>query len=434
MERKRVFAGLALVLVVIAALAFQGGKASQPSGSVVLYDSARIAVVEKNLTLELKSGLNEVPLEEVEGLDIAEVTLIPPEGVEVLGLVSRGDKKDAFEASVGQRVELKLKNGDVIAGTLMGYSDGKLVIEGESYYLVDPSEIAYLKVPSAGSDGRKSYAVVRAKEDGTYTFRIIYRVENIGWSSRYKLYLSDDAILQGYVVIDNPTNKSFEDVDVLLVSGDVTFYRSPRYYLDMAVKSAGMPEAAPVEPQKLEAFYLYSLGTADINAFERKLIPYVSVRAPVDRSYLYESYTYSGSGDVYEVVSLKTDRVLPAGIVEIYRENEGKALLIGEQWIDHTPKGDTLRLRLGRDVDLKGTTKVLDERHYDRGAYYKVEVTVENFGSESRDVVVRHYKGRGKLLESSVSPSEETASYVEFILTVGPGEKRSVTFDYEVSY
>lgn len=434
MQKKRVFTGLALVLIVIAALALQGNKASSPSGSVVLYDSARIAVVEKNLTLKLERGVNEVPLEDVEGLDIAEVTLIPPEGVEVLGLVSKGSQKGAFEANVGQRVEIKLRNGDVIAGTLTGYSDGKLVIQGDGYYLVDPSEVAYLKVPSAGSDERSSYAVVRAKDEGTYTFRLVYRVENIGWSSRYKLYLGDDALLQGYVVIDNPTNRSFEDVDVLLISGEVAFYRAPRYYLDVAEKSAGMAEARPQEPQKLEAFYLYSLGMVDIESFEKKLIPYVSMKAPVERSYLYESYTYSGTGDVYEVVSLKTDRVLPAGIVEIYRENGGKTLLIGEQWIDHTPKGDTLRLRLGRDVDLRGTTKVLEERHYDRGAYYKVEITIENFGNDSRNVVVRHYKWRGKLIESSIGPSEETADYVEFTITVGPGEKKSITFDYEVSY
>ncbi|MDN5320054.1 MAG: hypothetical protein PWP49_474 [Thermococcaceae archaeon] len=120
--------------------------------------------------------------------------------------------------------------------------------------------------------------------------------------------------------------------------------------------------------------------------------------------------------------------------MEIYKEMEDKNVLIGEQVIDHTAKGDSLRLKLGRDVDLKGKTEVLEERRGDRYSYYKIKVTLENFGSEDREVVVRHYKWRGKILESSVSPITETADYVEFKVTVGPGEKEEIIFEYEVNY
>ena len=47
-------------------------KAADESGTLVLYDSARIGIVEKTVTLDLKKGLNEVPLEEIEGLNIEE--------------------------------------------------------------------------------------------------------------------------------------------------------------------------------------------------------------------------------------------------------------------------------------------------------------------------------------------------------------------------
>lgn len=434
MKRKvKVLIALPFVLILLAMVAFQGSKAVGESGSLVLYDSAKIGVVEKELTFKLKAGINEVPLDEVEGLNIAEVTLKPVgEGTEVLGIVSQGfNVKGVFEANIGESVEVKLKSGETISGKFLGYKDGKIAIQGDGYYLIDPQEVAYFKASKLGGEKKaRTYAVISAKKEGEYKFKLIYRVSNIGWGSRYKLYLGDKAFLQGYVLVDNPTNKSFEDVDVLLVSGNVQFYQPPEYYLnnrEVMVKPA-------VKPMKLEAFYLYRLGIIDVNPFEKKLIPYVGQESEFEREYLYESYPYGGSGDVYEIISLKAGKVLPAGIVEIYKEMEGKNVLIGEQWIDHTPKGDTLRLKLGRDIDLKGETKLLEQKSDERSTYYKVEVSVENFGNETKEVIIRHYKWRGKILSSSESPIEETANYVEFKVTVKPGERKSVTFEYRVTY
>lgn len=438
--KRKIVGGVLVVFVLLAMIVFHQTKAEESHTALALYDSAKIGVVEKTIQVELKKGINEVPLEMLKGLQIDEVTLKPlDEKVKVLGVVGKELKgKDLVEANIGKEITIKLKSGETLSGKFLGYKDGKIAIQGDSYYLISSEEIAYMKIASIGEDSTAEvYAIVNAEEDGKYFFKLIYRVGGIGWSSRYKLYLGDKAEFYGYVVIDNPTNKSFENTDVLLVSGDVQFYQPPQiimdgyYALEAATKE--VPQQ-PIQRIKLEAFYLYKLGTIDIEAFEKKLIPYIYQESKFTREYLYESYPYGGSQDVYEILSLKTSEVLPRGVVEIYKEMEDKNVLIGEQMIDHTAKGDILRLKLGRDVDLKGKTEVLEEKHGERYSYYKIKVTIENFGKESREVIVRHYKWRGKILESSVSPIVETANYVEFKVTVNPGEKEEIIFDYEVSY
>ncbi|MCO6040839.1 DUF4139 domain-containing protein [Thermococcus alcaliphilus] len=438
--KRKIVGGVLVVFVLLAMIVFHQTKAEESHTALALYDSAKIGVVEKTIQVELKKGINEVPLEMLKGLQIDEVTLKPlDEKVKVLGVISKELKgKDLIEANIGKEVTIKLKSGETLSGKFLGYKDGKIAIQGDGYYLISPEEIAYMKIASIGEESTADvYAIVNAEEDGKYFFKLIYRVGGIGWSSRYKLYLGDKAEFYGYVVIDNPTNKSFENTDVLLVSGDVQFYQPPqiimeRYYtLEAATKE--VPQQ-PIQRTKLEAFYLYKLGTIDIEAFEKKLIPYIYQESEFTREYLYESHPYGGSQDVYEIISLKTSEVLPRGVVEIYKEMEDKNVLIGEQMIDHTAKGDILRLKLGRDVDLKGKTEVLEEKHGERYSYYKIKVTIENFGKESKEVIVRHYKWRGKILESSVSPIVETANYVEFKVTVSPGEKEEIIFDYEVSY
>jgi hypothetical protein len=437
---RKIIGGALVIFVLLAVIVFHQTKAEEGSTALALYDSAKIGVVEKTIQVELKTGINKVPLDMLEGLRIDEVTLKPlDEKVKVLGVVSKGTAgKNLMEANIGEEITVKLKSGETVSGEFLGYEDGKIAIQGDGYYLVSSEDIAYMKMDSIGEESTAEiYAIVNAEEDGKYFFKLIYRVGGISWSSRYKLYLGDKAEFYGYVVIDNPTNKSFENTDVLLVSGDVQFYQPPqvimgRYYtMESATKE--VPQQ-PIQRIKLEAFYLYKLGTLDIAAFEKKLIPYIYQESEFTREYLYESYPYGGSQDVYEIISLKTSEVLPGGVVEIYKEMEDKNVLIGEQVIDHTAKGDSLRLKLGRDVDLKGKTEVLEERRGDRYSYYKIKVTLENFGSEDREVVVRHYKWRGKILESSVSPITETADYVEFKVTVGPGEKEEIIFEYEVNY
>ncbi|SEW09242.1 hypothetical protein SAMN05216170_1513 [Thermococcus thioreducens] len=420
-------------MVILAIFSFQGGKASQVDMTVVLYNSAKIGVVEKTLELELKEGMNEVPLEELAGLDIAEVTIRPLDGgVHVLGVFSR-DSKDVYSANIGSEVEVRLGGGETIAGKFLGFRNGKITIEGDGYYLINPNEVAYFKAKNL--EGKASvYAVLQAEKAGKYNVSIIYRVANMSWESRYKLYIGDKAKLYGYIVLNNPTAQGFRDAKILLVAGDVQLYHAlpqPGVLYTMAEKGTDQIEVG--EPEKVEAFYLYRLGVADINPASTMMYPYISFEVPFEREYLYESWPYSREGPVYESISFKTDKVLPAGIVEIYRETDDGSLLIGERAIGHTPKGDMLRIGVGRDYDLKGTTAVLEQKSGEGYAYYKIRITLENFGNDAKTVIVRHYKW-GRIISSSLEPMDETRDYVEFKVAVNPGEKKEIVFDYENRY
>ncbi|ASJ10949.1 biotin--protein ligase [Thermococcus sp. P6] len=429
----KILAGVLGMLVVLAVFSLHGGKASDSSSTVVLYNSVKIGVVERVVEVELGEGMNDVPLEELAGLDIAEVTIRPlDEGVTVLGVFSRGGG-DAYSANVGNDVEVKLKNGEKVAGKFLGLREGKIVLEGDGYYLINPEEVAYFRAQNL--EGKASvYAVLRAEKAGKYNVSVIYRVVNMDWESRYKLYLGEKAKLYGYVVVNNPTVQKFEDARVLLVAGDVQLYQNlPRPGDLYTLAEKGTQEVSVGQPEKVEAFYLYRLGVVDLNPASTMMYPYINFEAPFERGYLYESWPYSREGAVYESVSFKTEKVLPAGIVEVYRETEDGSLLIGERAIEHTPEGDTLRIGIGRDYDLKGSTTVLEEKHDKDYSYYKIKITLENLGNGTKTVVVRHHK-RGRILNSSVEPIDETASYVEFRVTINPGEKKEIVFDYKNRY
>ncbi|WP_342764308.1 MULTISPECIES: hypothetical protein [unclassified Thermococcus] len=204
MNRKMI-AGLGGILILILAVfSFQGEKAMDANTTVVLYNSVRIGVIEETIELDLNEGINDVPLEEPAGLNIAEVTIRPlDEGVRVLGIFSKSSTGDVYSANVGSDVEVKLGSGDTVTGKFLGIKNGKLAIQGDAYYLINPNEVVYFKAETWGA--LSVYAAIQADAAGKYRFDVIYRVTNISWSSRYKLYIGDTAKLYGYIVIDNPT-------------------------------------------------------------------------------------------------------------------------------------------------------------------------------------------------------------------------------------
>ncbi len=433
MKKKLILGVGAVLLVVLSAFSFQGEKAVASDTTVVLYNSVRIGVIEETKEFELKAGLNEVPLDELAGLNIAEVTIRPlNDGVQVLGVFSRGSNGDVYSANVGSEVEIKLRSGDVIKGKFLGFKNGKIAVEGDGYYLINPGEVSYFKAKNLDGKARV-YAVLQADKAGKYNVSVTYRVANMSWESRYKLYIGDNAKLYGYVVLNNPTAQEFKGAKVLLVAGDVYLNQALPQPRVLYAKAASAETVQIGEPQKVEAFYLYKLGIVDLNPSSTMMYPYVTIEAPYQREYLYESWAGNGERPVYESISFKTDKVLPAGTVEIYRETEDGNLLIGENSIEHTPKGDTVRIGIGRDYDLKGTTTILKQRGGEGYSYYKVKITLQNFGNETKTVIVRHHKW-GKIVTSSVQPIDETASYVEFRVTLKPGEKKEIVFDYESRY
>ncbi len=435
MRLKALIGLLGVLILFFAVFSFQGEKAVGSNGTVILYNSVRIGVVEKTLELNLKEGINDVPLNELTGLDIRDITIRPlDDGVHVLGVFSRSGNGSVYGADIGGQVEVKLKTGDTISGKFLGMKDGRLAVQGEEYYLINPREVVYFRVKEL--DGKSSvYMAVSANKAGKYRFDVIYRVNGMGWSSRYKLYIGNQADLYGYMILDNPTAETFRDAKVLLVAGDVNLIQggmpNPVALYEKAASETGVVQ--PGEPQKVEAFYTYKLGIVDLTPSSRMMYPYVTIEVPYQREYLYESWVGNGERPVYESISFKTDKVLPAGTVEIYRETNDGNLLVGENAMEHTPKGDTVRIGIGRDYDLKGTTTILEQRNGDGYSYYKVRITLQNFDNETKTVLVRHHKW-GKVMTSSIQPTDETANYVEFKITLEPGEKKEIVFDYEGGY
>ena len=133
------------------------------------------------------------------------------------------------------------------------------------------------------------------------------------------------------------------------------------------------------------------------------------------------------------------DAQLPRGTVRMYQADvDGSPLLIGEDFIDHTPKGEDVTLTIGDAFDLVGERKQTDfQRIGEKVIEETYEIELRN-QKESEDVEIRvvEHLSRGtdwEIVSASPEGFEKTDSNT-IVWTVPVPAKGKATVTYTVRY
>jgi hypothetical protein len=196
----------------------------------------------------------------------------------------------------------------------------------------------------------------------------------LSWQADYVAELSGDETkldLAGWVTLTNRSGTGYENAKLQLVAGDVNRVRQ-----DFAPKGAMVAMAAPAsrEMAREEVFdyHLYSLGQpTSIRDNQTKQVALLAAAGvAVRKEYLLAGeawYYQSQASDLGRKQKSPCSGVrqcrrrsqpLPAGVVRVYKGFSGNAIFIGEDAIDHTPKNDGARLKMG-NADVTATRKQL---------------------------------------------------------------------------
>ena len=281
-----------------------------------------------------------------------------------------------------------------------------------------------------------------------------YLTNGINWRADYVATLNekdDRADLAGWVTIDNKSGTAYRDAKIKLVAGDVNRVKEERQYQG---KMMALAEAAarPAAPQfKEESFFEYHIYTlqrpSTIKDNQTKQISLVTAdNIPVKKELVYQGapyYYYSRYGDamtnqkvgVYvQIRNRKEDNLgipLPKGTVRVYkRDGEGSLQFIGEDSIDHTPKDEKIRIKLGDAFDVVGTRKQTDWKKIAYDTYEAAfEISLRNHKKEDVTVkVIEPVPGDWTMLSSSLPYKKTEAHTAEFSIPVKKDKETVLTY------
>ena len=132
----------------------------------------------------------------------------------------------------------------------------------------------------------------------------------------------------------------------------------------------------------------------------------------------------------------KLGKPLPAGVVRCYlKDSDGRPEFIGESLIDHTPDGETMRLRTGNAFDIVGERIQTDFTSDEHRASESFRVTLHNHRAQPATVlIVEHlYRTLNWEIRLPSQPfTKRDSSTIEIPVTVPANGE--VTFTYIAGY
>jgi hypothetical protein len=452
------------------------------SGGQQGYAVPGYAVVRHERVIPFKSGRNEVRFRDVAGLidptTVSFKSLSDPDGTRVVEQNFQFDlvsSEKLLEKYVDREITVEQTRGDNVesfTGTLLSTAGGLVLrmADGSVRTLPHNSGVKLPTLPGGLITRPTLVWDVAAKKAGEHTARVAYQTGGITWWADYNLTYAEgkDANacqldVGAWVSILNQSGASYPDAKLKLIAGDV--HRAPapqaaRGRVPMAAAEM-KDEAAGLQEKTFFEYHLYTLGRPsslpDNSTKQIELFAQVAA-VPCEKTLVYygqeqfywgyggspytdRNYGITGNKKVDTYLSFKNAKEhgmgvpLPAGRVRVSKLDTADDSLefIGEDRIDHTPRNETVLLKLGSAFDVVGERRQVDFS-IDTGRKViteEIEVKIRNRKEEPVRVIVKENLYRWsnwKIVSSSHAFEKQDARTIHIPVTVAADKEAVVRY------
>ena len=366
----------------------------QQNVAVTIYNN-NLALVKDQRRVKLSSGIQKLAIRDVSAQMRPETALL--RSLSNPGSFSTLEQNFDFdlltpekllEKYVGKTVTVVKTNpatGEEKAeqATVLSANNGVVLKIGNRIETGIPGRIVYDDIPANLRDRPTLVTQISNKTFTEQTVELSYLTGGLAWKADYVAELNpkeDSVDLSGWVTLTNTSGASYNNAKLQLVAGDVNrvqenFPRAMamRKTYDMAAESA-----APMAEESLLEYHLYTLDRpTTIAENQTKQVALLSATGVPARKELVlrgaDYYYQSQYGDLGSKIKVgvfvefdnkeaaKLGMPLPKGIMRVYKkDNQGNAQFVGEDNIDHTPKNEVVRLKLGESFDVTADKKQTD--------------------------------------------------------------------------
>jgi len=311
--------------------------------------------------------------------------------------------------------------------------------------------------------------VLETDRPGQFEGELSYVTGGMTWEADYNLVAppkGDVLDLIGWVTLDNQSGRTFKNARIKLVAGDVSKLQPEgrRYSLSragVAAEVGGM--RPPVTEKAFDEYHLYTLRRPTVlRDRETKQVEFVRASdIKSNRFYVYDGvkidrsryrgrsmdnirrdqdYGTQSNPKVWVMRVFENTEAnhlgiaLPKGRLRFYRrDDDGQLEFVGEDVIDHTPKGETARVYTGNAFDLVG------ERIR---THYKIDHNAD-WLDESFEIKLRNHKERAveirvvehlyrwinwEITEKSNAYQKRDSQTIEFRVQVQPEQEKVISY------
>jgi hypothetical protein len=349
---------------------------------------------------------------------------------------------------------------EVVKARLLSYNNGPVwQIDGEIVTGLHADHIRFPELP--GNLYSRPTLIWTLENGGAARHRVeaSYLAGQLAWNADYVLTVARDdktADLDGWVTLKNGSGTAFRNASLQLVAGDLNRVRQDLDRLMTRDEATAARAAAPQMTQEaFSDYHLYTVGRkTTINNNETKQVSMLgATRFPVQKRYVVDGRAFYYRNAQHPGAPLKdTVQVfyqfkneapaglgmpMPSGVIRVYQsDSKGGVQFVGEDRINHTPKDETLNLKIGHAFDVVCERKQTDFEKIAANVYeVEYEVTLRNHKTTPITVEVNEpIGGTWRMLQASHKWTKTDAWAAQFIAPVAVDGTAVVRYRVRVTY
>ena len=285
-----------------------------------------------------------------------------------------------------------------------------------------------------------------------------YLTDGIGWKADYVATLNKDdtkADLTGWVTIDNKSGAAYKDATIQLIAGNVNRVVEPQAMADRLYKAGALEEKQlGFEEKAFFEYHIYTLGrkstikenqTKQISLLEASDIPIKKNLIFYGAEYYYrnqygEPISNQKVGVYIDIENKKENNLgmpLPKGIVRVYKADDaGRLQFVGEDQIDHTPKDEKIKIKMGEAFDVVGNRTQTDWKKISRNVYETAwEISIRNHKEEDAEVqIIEPIPGDWTVLSSSHEYEKIEAHTLKYTVKVPKDKEEKINYRVRMTW
>ncbi len=362
---------------------------------------------------------------------------------------------------VGKKIKLIVWNEfqdrkEVVEATLLSNNNGQIYKINDEIFLGHPGIKVLPELPENLIAKPTLTWAYDNKSKAGHNLEVSYLTNNISWKADYVVVLNKDdtsADISGWVTLDNKSGATYKNARLKLIAGDVhrvkERFEDRRWPIEAQM---AMGKAPQFEEKAFFEYHIYDLQRrTTIKDKQTKQISLLEATgAEVQKELLvygiksyfirpYRGQTPKQKVNVYVKFKNTKDNnlgmPLPAGIMRLYKRDDEESLqFIGEDRIDHTPKDEEVRLKIGEAFDVVAERIQTDYKQITTRLHESEwEITLRNHKEEEVTVgIVEPLYGNWMVISNSHPYKKEDAFTIRFDIDVPKDKEVKVKYRIRV--
>jgi hypothetical protein len=367
---------------------------------------------------------------------------------------------------VGREVTLmrtRMENGSTVReevkATLVSYNNGPIWKVGDEYITgLGADGIRFPELPSNLYSRPTLVWKLLNRGGSSHRIEASYLAGGLSWQSDYVLTVGRDdasADLDGWVTLSNRSGTAFRDAKVQFVAGDLNRVEPAARKQVLEMMADARAATAQMTQEAFSEYHLYTLGrrTTIANQETKQLALLNGTGVPVEKRYIVDGQSFYYRNRHSPGTPLK-DHVqvfyrfrndarsglgapMPAGVIRVYQADaKGGLQFVGEDRIDHTPKDETIDLKIGNAFDIVCERNQTDfEKISDLVYEMEFAITLRNHKAAPVTVQVNEpVGGTWRMLRSSHEWQKTAAWAAQFTVPVPADGAATLKYRVRVTY